>query len=372
MVAHHGGAGTTAQFRPKPMVALPASARPLLDYMAARRTATSSCDPNEGEWRYADCRQARTKRLQQAINMEDVMNTNKALKWLVPPIIVLALLVAIAGLWPAEAQSYPLTNFRGEAVTIHAGGLYYWDTVSSVAQMQANDVVTLVLGVPLLAISYWLARRGSLRGRLLLAGTLGFFLYTYMSMCFGTAYNALFLVYVALFGLSLYAFILVMLSFDLATLPQHFSARLPRRWIAGLLIGAALFLALAWLGRIAVTFGSDQAPPLDNITSMFIQAMDLALVVPACVLGAILLLRRSAWGYLLASVAVMKFVTMGTAVTLMGLNMVRVGVPVTAAELVIFPVITLINLVLAVLLLRSVTDGRDAAMAARQRALSLQ
>jgi len=295
-----------------------------------------------------------------------------ALNWLIAPIIALAVVAAGAGLWPAEAQPYPLSNFRGEEVTIHAGGLYYWDTVSSVAQMQANDAVTLVLGVPLLAISFWLARRGSLRGKLLLAGTLGFFLYTYMSMCFGAAYNPLFLVYVALFGLSLYAFILAMLSIDLGTLPQHFSERTPRRWIAGLLFGAALFLALAWLGRVAATFTSDQVPPLDNITSMFIQAMDLVLVVPACVLGAILLLRRSAWGYLLASVATMKFVTMGTAVSLMGLNMARVGAPVTAAELVIFPTITLINLLLAVLLLRSVTGGRDAAVPARKVALNPQ
>ena len=43
--------------------------------------------------------------------------------------------------------------------------------------MQANDLVMLVLGLPLLALSFWLARRGSLRGRLLLAGTLGFILY---------------------------------------------------------------------------------------------------------------------------------------------------------------------------------------------------
>ena len=90
---------------------------------------------------------------------------------------------------------------------------------------------------------------------------------------------------------------------------------------------------------------------------MFIQAMDLVLVVPACVLGAVLLLRCSAWGYLLASVAIMKFVTMGTAVSLMGLNMARAGVPVSAAELVIFPAITLVNLVLAVLLLRNVSGG---------------
>ena len=260
----------------------------------------------------------------------------------------------MAGLWPGDGASYPLTTFRGEQVTINARGLYYWDTVSTAAQMQANDLVTLVLGLPLLAVSFWLTLRGSLRGRLLLTGTLGFLLYTYISMCFGAAYNQLFLVYVALFSLSLYAFILSMMSFDLATLPTHFSEKLPRRGIAGMLIFTAAFLALAWLGRIAATFSPGAVPVLENTTSMFIQAMDLALIVPLCVLAAVLLVRRSPWGYLLASVAVLKFVTMGLAVSLMGLNQARVGAPVSAVELVVFPIITLLNLALAVLLLRSV------------------
>jgi hypothetical protein len=284
------------------------------------------------------------------------MHTHNALKWLIPPIFLLALVAAVAGLWPGDGASYPLTTFRGEQVTINARGLYYWDTVSTAAQMQANDLVTVILGLPLLAVSFWLTMRGSLRGRLLLTGTLGFFLYTYMSMCFGAAYNPLFLVYVALFGLSLYAFILSMMSFDLAALPAHFSEKLPRRGIAGVFFFTAVFLSLAWLGRIAATFAPGAIPALENITSMFIQAMDLALIVPLCVLAAVLLVRRSPWGYLLASVAVLKFVTMGLAVSLMGLNQARVGAPVSAVELVVFPIITLLNLALAVLLLKSVTD----------------
>jgi hypothetical protein len=279
-----------------------------------------------------------------------------ALKWLVPFIFILALIAALAGLWPGDGTPYPLTIFRGEQVTINARGLYHWDTMSTAAQMQANDLVTLVVGLPLLAVSFWLARRGSLRGRLLLTGTLGFTLYTYMSMCFGAAYNRLFLVYVALFGLSIYAFILSMMSFDLAALPARFSDRLPRRGIAGVFIFTAAFLALAWLGRVAATFAPGAIPALENTTSMFIQAMDLALIVPLCVLAALLLLRRSPWGYLLASVAVLKFVTMGLAVSLMGLNQARVGAPVSAVELVVFPIITLLNLGLAVALLRNITE----------------
>jgi hypothetical protein len=290
---------------------------------------------------------------------------NPALKWLVPLIFVLTLVAVVAGLWPGEGQPYPLTNFRGEQVIINARGLYYWDTVSAAAQAQANDLVTLVLGLPLLAISFWLALRGSLRGRLMLTGTLAFILYTYITMCFGAAYNQFFLVYVALFSLSLFAFILSMMSFDLKTLSGHFSEKLPHGWIAGLLFFAAAFLSLAWLGRIVPTLELDSLslwerggvrgiPALENTTSMFIQVMDLGIVVPLCVLSGILLLRRSVWGYLLASVGLMKFLTLGIAVSVMGLNMARVGVPVSLVELGIFPTLATANLIMVVILLRNV------------------
>ncbi len=281
---------------------------------------------------------------------------NTALKWLVPVIFILALIATLFGVRPSEGQSYVLTNFRGEAVTINGHGLYYWDTLSSASQMQANDLVTLVLGLPLLAVAFWLSLRESLRGKLLLTGTLGFFLYTYASMCFGAAYNQLFVVYVALFASSLYAFILSMMSFDLPNLPRHFSEKLPLRWIAGLLFFAGGFLGLAWLGRIAATFTPGSIPTLENTTSMFIQALDLGLIVPLCIVGGVLLLRKSPWGYLLASVGMLKFVTMGSAVSLMGINMARMGVTVSAVELVVFPAITLANLVMVIILLRNIRE----------------
>jgi hypothetical protein len=283
------------------------------------------------------------------------MKHRSSLQWLAPLILVLALFAAGAGLfWPSAGQPYALTTFRGEQVTINARGLYYWDTVSSAAQMQANDLVTLVLGLPLLAVSTWLAFRGSLRGQLLLSGTLGFFLYTYMSMSMNTAFNALFVVYVALFSLSLIAFILSLMAFDVATLPRHFSETMPRRAIAALMFVTGLFLLAAWLGRIAAPWLNGTPPALENTTTMVIQAMDLGLIVPLALLSGLLLWRRSAWGYLLASVAVMKMLTMGTAVSVMGVNMALNGVPDSPAIVGIFLALTVINFVLAVLLLRSV------------------
>jgi hypothetical protein len=283
------------------------------------------------------------------------MKYQSTLRWLIPTIGILALFAAAVGLfYQTPGEPYPYTNHRGEAVMINGHGLYYYDTVSSAAQMQGNDLVTLVLGLPLLVISTWLAFRGSLRGRLLLAGTLGFFLYTYMSMAFLTAYNVLFLVYVVLFSLSLIAFIQSMMSIDLETLPARFSERLPRGWIAGLLFFVAGFLLLAWLGRIVTPLLQHQTPALENTTTLVIQAMDLGLIVPLALVSAFLLLRRSAWGYLLASVALMKGITMGVAVSVMSINMALRGVPDSLGIIIPFLLITVLNLIMAIILLKNV------------------
>ena len=296
------------------------------------------------------------------------MKNQAALRWLIPLIAVLALFATGMGLYyQTPGAPYQYTNHRNETVMINGHGLYFYDTVSTVVQMQANDLITLMVGLPLLIVSAWLAFNGSLRGRLLLTGTLGFFLYTYMSMSMLTAYNALFLAYVVLFTLSLYAFILSMLSFDLADLPRHFSPQLPHRWIAGVLFAVGGFLSLAWVGRIVSPLLQKQTPALENTTTLVIQAMDLSLIVPLAILSGILLLRRSAWGYLLASVAVLKGLMMALAVSAMGINMILAGVPDSLAVVIPFLILTVLNLVMAVLLLRSVDAGREALRPAPER-----
>jgi hypothetical protein len=281
------------------------------------------------------------------------------LRWMIPVIGLLAAFAAAAGLfWPGEGTPYPLISYRGEPVVINARGLYVWDTVSSAAQMQANDLVTLLIGLPLLASASWLAFRGALRGHLVLTGTLGYVLYTYLSMAMLAAFNVLFLVYVALFSLSLIAFVLALLAFDLDTLPQRFSTALPRRAIAGLLTATGLFLLIAWAGRIAAPWLNNTPPALENTTTMVIQAMDLGLVVPLALIAAWQLWRRTAWGYLLASVAVTKMLTMGAAVSLMGFNMARNGAADSPILVGVFMTITAVNVILAVLLLLSAEGQR--------------
>lgn len=62
------------------------------------------------------------------------MKHQNILKRLIPPIFVLALIAATAGLFFGQpGEPYEYTNHRGETVMINGQGLYYYDTVSSAA-----------------------------------------------------------------------------------------------------------------------------------------------------------------------------------------------------------------------------------------------
>lgn len=82
--------------------------------------------------------------------------------------------------------------------------------------------------------------------------------------------------------------------------------------------------------------------------------MDLGLIVPLAILSGILLLRRSPWGYLLASVTPLKGVTLGLAVSTMAINTALNGVAESLGIMIPFLIITLMTLLMAVLLLKNV------------------
>lgn len=278
-------------------------------------------------------------------------------------ILIATLAIIVAGLgvfWQGERQESEFLTLRGETVTIQGHGLYQYETVSIAAQAIAQDVVTLLIGIPLLVISMILFKKGSLQGKLLLSGTLAYFLYTYASFAFGAAYNILFLIYVSLFSLSLFAFIFALMEIDIPTLPKHFSSGLPRRTIAIFLFIVGSFLLLAWLGRIVPALLANQPPlGLESYTTLIIQALDLGLVMPIAFLSGILLLKKSAWGYLLSSIVLIKGVTLALAVSAMAVNMILAGVQVSIGELIMFPSIAIISGGMTVVLLRNVSESGD-------------
>jgi hypothetical protein len=257
---------------------------------------------------------------------------------------LLALIATTAGIVTAYGVHHrTFLSLHGQIVTMQGSGLYANESVSGAAQAIGQDVVTLIVGIPLLLVAIFLAARGSLRGKLLRAGVLWYFTYTYVLMAFGAAYNPLFLLYVALYSASLFAFILSLLAIDVKQLALQMSPHFALRTIAWLVIGVGSVLALLWLGRIVPALVSSTTPAgLESYSTLFVQAGDLGLVVPLAVLTGVLLLTRHPVGYLLAGVVLVKGATLGLALMAMSISMVVAGVAISPVEAAFFMAVAVI------------------------------
>lgn len=228
-------------------------------------------------------------------------------------------------------------------------GLYKHDTVSMAAQGMGQDLITLVICVPLLLLSLYLISRNSLRGQLIWMGTLFYFAYTYAVASFGVAYNQLFLIYVALFSISMYTFLYGLLSLDVKQIKKHVSPGVTIK-IAGLfLVIMAVLVVFMWVSMIVGSLLTGAAPSkLESYTTLAVQAMDLAVLLPAAVISGILLLKGKEWGYTLVSILLVKISLLGTAILSMIFFMVQNGVSVALGEVLIFTIIAVLGITIAI------------------------
>jgi hypothetical protein len=173
--------------------------------------------------------------------------------------------------------------------------------------LRAYDLVTLVIAVPALAIALLPSLRGSPRVQLVWLSTLAYSVYNYAIYVFGSAFNDLFLVHVALFSLSVFALALALANLDVAAMARAFRTRTPVRVVSGLLLLLAVGLGAMWV-FYALRFAFTGAFPEESLLVLPAASvhlgyvLDLALLVPGYALAAVLLWRRAAWGYVLATV----------------------------------------------------------------------
>lgn len=220
-------------------------------------------------------------------------------------IALLVLVAAGAGVFydtPGSPIQY--VTVRGEPAVYQGHGLYRYDPAWFAREGVVWDAINLFLGLPLFCAAIVMSQRRSLRGRLLLGGLLFYFFYVYLMAMAADAFNPLFLAYVAIFALSAVAFFLNLGGIDVARLPSQVSERFPRRVFIGFTFFVGGVLTVLWVGRIMPIMLTGQFPPdVAGAVTLQTQGIDLGIVVPLMLSAGILLWRRSAWCYLLASVS---------------------------------------------------------------------
>jgi hypothetical protein len=157
-----------------------------------------------------------------------------------------------------------------------------------------NDVVTLLVGLPILLGSMWLARRGRLIGLLLWPGALFYVLYNYLVYVLAMPFSVAFLLHVVLLLLSAYALIGLLASIDGGAVQQRVAGSVPERVAGGILAGLGLLFALR---AAAVLIGAlaGQAAMVETEVALNVTDMTIG---PALVIGGVSLWRRREFGYL--------------------------------------------------------------------------
>lgn len=259
-----------------------------------------------------------------------------AVLWLGGLIVILATVAAGAGLfWPGGGGVTDFTTVHGETVTLFGEGLYRQNTRFAGAGNRGADAVTLAAAVPLLVFALYQYGRGSLRGGLLLLGTLPWFLYVYASIALGTAYNGLFLLYIALFSASLFAFVLTLVDLNRQAAAALSTARLPRGPVALFMFASGLVTLAVWLIPLAGAMLRDEPPArLDSSATVVTDVLDLGTITPATFIAGALILRRASLGYLIAISLLVLEVLLAPMIAAQTAFQLAAGISFTAGEMI--------------------------------------
>ena len=284
------------------------------------------------------------------------MKEKQTVTLLVILISILSSFAAIAALLSGGGPgTYDFTSIHGQVIPIYGKGLYQYMSADVAIQGLAQDVVTLFPGIPLLLFALVRYRQGAVRYRFLLAGITGYFFVTYLFYTAMAMYNILYLVYVALMGLSFFALFNLLCTIRPDEVKGYFNAKAPVKLTGGFLVFNAIVIALMWLGSVIPPLldGTIYPDSLHHYTTLIVQAFDLGLLLPISLVAGILLMQKKPMGYITAVPYIIFLSILMTALTAkiiaMGIN----GVNIIPAVFII-PVFNLTTIVLAVLTLRNI------------------
>ena len=177
-------------------------------------------------------------------------------------------------------------------------GLLYQTTLYPTEELRdwlvANDAFNLVVGLPLLLVPMWLARRGKLIGLLCWPGALFYVLYVYLAYVIAVPFGVLFLPHLFLATISAYSLIALVASIDGEAVRQRLVGTLPARTTGGILLALAVLIILRQLALIVTALVSRSSPSPAELAQW---VDDFAVACPALIVVGAEVWRHKALGY---------------------------------------------------------------------------
>jgi hypothetical protein len=231
----------------------------------------------------------------------------------------------------------------------------YRDPQAVIAQSHGFDIGDLI-AVLVLGLGLTWSTRGSVRGRLVAIGALGYLLYSFVTYAFLIVLNPVTVLYIAVLGFGVWSFITGFAAVDDQKADQLTAGHLYKRLTAGFMIVIAALFALTWLREIAGSVVSGQLPAALSAAGWPmnpVYVLDLGFVIPAAVLGGFRLLRGKRGGARIAVPFLIFLPLLSTSVLLMTIFMAVDGQPLAIPLIVIFGVALAVSTTLAWVALRT-------------------
>ena len=184
--------------------------------------------------------------------------------------------------------------------------LFSRDVPAGIGNLRGTALALVAIVLPVMLLAMYRAERGSARARLVWLACLAYVAYNAVMFCFAAHFNALFLAFAAMLGLSFWAIVTLIPTIDVAGLARSAAAMPVRSISAYLLVCLALFAGL-WLEAIVPATLSNTTPQViadSGLTQNTVWVLDFAFTFPLMLLGARWLWQRKPWGYVIAGTMV--------------------------------------------------------------------
>jgi hypothetical protein len=143
-----------------------------------------------------------------------------------------------------------------------------------------------------------------------------------------------------------------------AGVARSFALDTPVRAIGGVLVCIGIGLAAVWIAMWAAYVFAGRPTPVDPEAFKIVAALDLAVMVPALTAGGVLLWRRRAWGYVMASLASIQGALYLLVLSVNSIIAIRRGLASAPGELPIWGALLVVTTVTALVLLAGVQRER--------------
>lgn len=175
---------------------------------------------------------------------------------------------------------------------------------------RGTALVMLLVGVPLLLASIFMARRGSARALPVWFGAVAYLGYNGVMLLLATPFNVLFLAYDAVLGLSLWTAVSLLFRVDASAYQTWVRPGVRRGLVAAFLWVVVVVNTALWLKGIVAGMTQDWPPQFlegTGLTTLPTYVQDLAFWLPLAAVAGWSLWRGRPFGHLLASTVLVYY-----------------------------------------------------------------